>query len=48
MCDEFTFAVAFVTSSGVMCLHNAFKELEEKNVLILLYLITLTLLNLKD
>ena len=32
MCDEFTFAVAFVTSSGVMCLHNAFKELEEKNV----------------
>ena len=31
-CDEFSFAVAFLTSGGVQSLHNTFKDLEERNV----------------
>ena len=31
-CEEFSFAVAFLTSGGVASLHTTFKLLEEKNI----------------
>lgn len=31
-CDEFYFAIAFITKSGLVCLKNILKQLEEKGI----------------
>ena len=31
-CDEFFFSVAFVTNSGIACLIDTLKELENKHI----------------
>ena len=31
-CESFWFSVAFVTSSGIACLHNKLRQLEQKGI----------------